>query len=193
MKKLLLMFAFLGFAFSVKSQTTTGNSANNFTYNQQGLLPKFVVVDVDSMSQADLFEKTINWIKETYKNPDEVIKTTIANQKVRFEGYTQKMICINSLGSQVCYGGTYIIEVEVKDGKYRFIPTNMSYSAPVLGGGMGNYSISFDSGADWYNNKGEIRNAWKDIPSGVESLLNGLNDNLFKYLSSQSDIKKEDW
>ena len=188
MKKLLLMIAFLGFAFSVKSQTTTGNSAKNFAYNQQGLLPKFVVVDVDSMSQADLFEKTINWIKETYKNPDEVIKTTIANQKVRFEGYTQKMICINSLGSQVCYGGTYTIEVEVKDGKYRFIPNSMSYR-----GEIGNYSISFDSGADLYNNKGEIRNAWKDIPSGVENLLNGLNDSLFNYVSSQIDVKKEDW
>lgn len=189
MKKLLLMIAFLGFTFSVKSQTT----ANNFTYNQQGLLPKFVVVDVDSMTQTELFEKTINWIKETYKNPDEVIKTTIANQKVRFEGYTQKMICVNSLGSQVCYGGTYTIEVEVKDGKYRFIPTNMTYSAPVLGGGMGNYSISFDSGADWYNNKGEIRSMYKNVPTLVGEFLNSLNDSLFKYLSSQSDTKKEDW
>ena len=192
MKKLLLMIAFLGFAFSVKSQTTTENSANNFTYNQQGLLPKFVVVDVDSMTQTELFEKTINWIKETYKNPDEVIKTTIANQKVRFEGYTDKMICISSLGMPVCYGGTYTIEVEVKDGKYRFVPISMAYSAPMQNGPMRDFPISFDSGADWYNNKGEVRSMYKNVPTYVGDLLNGLNDSLFKYMSSQSG-KKEDW
>jgi hypothetical protein len=192
MKNLLLMIAFLGFTFSVKSQTTTETPANNFTYNQDGLLPKFVVVNVDSMSQTELFEKTINWIKETYKNPDEVIKTTIANQKVRFEGYTSKLICINSLGSAVCYGGTYTIEVELKDGKYRFIPISMSYKAPVLGGGIGDYLIPFESGEAWYN-KGEIRKMYKNVPSDIESFLNGLNDSLFKYVSSKNETSKEDW
>jgi hypothetical protein len=189
MKNLLLMIAFLGFAFSVKSQTTTENSANNFIYNQDGLVPKFVVVDVDSMTQTELFEKTINWIKETYKNPDKVIKTTIANQKVRLEGYAEKIFCINSLGMAVCYGGTYTIEVEVKDGKYRFIPISLEYSDPNQ---PRNFPISFDSGANWYN-KGEVRKVWKEVPSGVENLLNGLNDSLFKYVSSQTETSKQDW
>jgi hypothetical protein len=192
MNKLLITLIFIGFAFSVKSQTINENTANNFTYNQEGLLPKFVVVNVDSMTQAELFEKTINWIKETYKNPDEVIKTTIANQKVRFEGYASKLICINSLGSAVCYGGTYTIEVELKDGKYRFIPVSMSYTAPSPTGGVRDYIIPFDSGENWYN-KGEIRKMWKTIPSDVESLLNGLNDSLFKYVSSQTEMSKDDW
>jgi hypothetical protein len=193
MNKLLLTLIFIGFAFSVKSQTTTENTANNFTYNQEGLLPKFVVVNVDSMTQAELFEKTINWIKETYKNPDKVIKTTIANEKIRFEGYTEKLICISSLGMPVCYGGTYTIEVELKDGKYRIIPISMAYSAPMQNGPMRDFPISFDSGGDWYNNKGEVRSMYKNVPTYVGDLLNGLNDSLFSYLSSKKGQKKEDW
>ena len=187
------MIAFLGLTFSVKSQTTTENTAKNFTYNQEGLLPKFVVVDVDSLTQTELFEKTINWIKETYKNPDEVIKTTIANQKVRFEGFQNGVICVSALGTPTCYGVTYTIEIEVKDGKYRFIPINIEYRVPASQyGGSSTVLIDFDNGAVWYN-KGEIRKMYKTIPSAIEMLLNGLNDSLFKYVSSQIDVKKEDW
>jgi hypothetical protein len=193
MNKLLLTLIFIGFAFSVKSQTATGNSAHNFTYNLDGLLPKFVVVDVDSMTQAELFEKTINWIKETYKNPDEVIKTTISNQKVRFEGFQSGVICVSALGLPTCYGATYTIEIEVKDGKYRFIPINIEYRVPASQyGGASTVTINFDNGLQWYN-KGEVRKMFKTIPSSIENLLNGLNDSLFAYLSSEKGLKKEDW
>jgi len=71
----------------------------------------YVVVKVDSLNQEELFKKAINWIKDTYKNPDEVINTTIDNSKVRIEGFKEVAIQLKALGMSSFYGGTYSIEI----------------------------------------------------------------------------------
>ena len=63
MKKLLflLIIPFLGF----------GQDIPKFKL-QPGLLDK-IVITVDSLSTEALYNKTINWVKESYSSPDNVL------------------------------------------------------------------------------------------------------------------------
>lgn len=47
---------------------------DKFSYDQNGLSPVYLVNKVDNLSNKKLFEKTLEWVKKNYKNPDEVIK-----------------------------------------------------------------------------------------------------------------------
>lgn len=162
-----------------------------FIYDQNGLNPEYLVIEIGGKTQKEIFQKTINWLKETYKNPDEVIKTTIDNEKIRFEGVDMDLMCHSALGSTFCYNTTYIIEIEFKEGKYKFAPLSITYRIPAS-----QYSqsmietIDFSNGEKYYNRKGNLRGRTKTVPASVEILLNGLNQNLTNYITEKSSTEK---
>lgn len=174
---------------------TLTNGQENFIYNQNGLNPKYVVNEVESINKTDLFKRSINWVKKTYKNPDEVIKTTIDNSMIRFEGFIDNFIRVNSLGINYNYGATYLIEIEFKDYKYKFHPLSLEYRVPAsqYSSGM-TVSIDFDDGSSYYNNKGKLRNSSKTVPSSIEGLFNDLNEDLKGYLINEKENNEsDDW
>jgi hypothetical protein len=175
---------------SVFALSSIAYGQDKFIFNEKGLNPKFIVVDVDSVEQSELFKKTVNWIKETYKNPDEVIKTTIGNEKIRFEGYTDVLFCVNSLGAKFCYSGLYTIEVEFKDNKFKLTPLSLEYKMPNSAGGM--MPIDLNDGAIYYNKKGVVRNYYKTVPNSIDSHFNDLNMNLTEYLKTGQEENVDD-
>lgn len=169
---------------------------DKFIYDQEGLNPKHVVVEMDSLEQNELFIKTINWIKESYKNPDEVIKTTIDNKKIRFEGFKDNLVCSSHSGGMVyCHSGLYTIEIEFKDNKYKFTPLSIEYKVPATSYTPARmFPISFIDGSAYYDKKGELRKMFETIPSSMETLFNDLNTNLSNYLlSEKKENEKDDW
>ena len=166
-------------------------SETEFEYNQKGLTP-YIVVDVDSMSQQQLFEQTINWIKETYKNPDEVIKATIDNDKVRFKAVEVDGMRLNSPMINQYYDATYTITISFKNGKYKFEPVSMTYE---ISSDRLDEPINFSDGTDLYKKDGRIRTVNETIPASITSILNDLNDSLYKYLKDfkNADSNKDDW
>lgn len=165
---------------------------DTFTYDKTGLNPKYLVVETDSLSKTEVFEKTINWIKETYKNPDEVIKTTIGNEKVRFEGFKDDLICVNSLGMIYCYYALYTIEISFKENKYKFTPLTLEYRIPASQYGAGGmFPIEFNEASSLYNKKGKLRGMYKKVPPAIQALFNDLNKSLNEYLK-QEELSVED-
>lgn len=79
MKKLLIGFTLL-FSTFVNAQET------EFTFNKERGMTDFIVIPVEGKTATDIYKKVIEWIKITYKNPNEVILSTIENEYVRFEG-----------------------------------------------------------------------------------------------------------
>ncbi|WP_233881834.1 DUF4468 domain-containing protein [Tenacibaculum piscium] len=169
----------------------------SFEYNQLGLTD-YVVTNIDSVSQEQLFERTINWIKETYKNPEKVIKTKIGNEKVRIEGFQDNTICNKIFLSTFCYGAKYTIEISVKDGKYKFDPTNLTYRIPYTKSGPepSVNNISFNSGQVFYNRKGRLKSVSNSVPRSIEDLFNSLNLSLKNYVKSHNKVgvvKNDNW
>tara|TARA_R110000868_G_scaffold81814_3_gene231362 strand:+ start:1723 stop:2025 length:303 start_codon:yes stop_codon:yes gene_type:complete len=96
-------------------------------------------------------------IKENFKRPSDVIKTTIRNEKIRFEGLSENAICFGPNRTR-CTGLTYLIELDFKEGKFKFTPLNLSYS-------IHNYNISLDKNPPFYRNNGMLKQISKDCLS----------------------------
>lgn len=175
MKKIILMFLVTSFAFAQEK----------FEFKKEGLTD-YVVTNVNGTA-AELFSKTVNWIKENYKNPNEVIKMTIENEKLRFQGLKEDFYCVKGGGSVMCSNAIYTIEVSFKDGKYRFDPIEL-----VLRTKNGASSdINLNDFSVYFEKDGSINKRTKDVPGYFENLFNGLNESLKNYIENQT--KKSDW
>lgn len=98
------------------------NGQEKFTYSEKGLTPEYLVGEIENKTQKEIYTKSLNWVKENYKNPDKVLKTTIENEKIRFEGVDMDLMCHSALGSTTCYNTTYVVEIDFREGKYKFTP-----------------------------------------------------------------------
>jgi hypothetical protein len=181
---------------SIFAFTTITFSQNIFVYNQSGLKPNYVVENIDSLNQNELYNKTINWIKETYKNPDEVIKTTIENEKIRFEGFQPKMFTWSRMMAKYKVGLFYTIEISFKDGRYKLEPIEIKSEFQPKGcyePGPGRYiTIDLSNGSQLYKRNGKLKCS-NNLPESFSDFLNSLNTNLQIYLSKQTLNKDEEW
>ena len=84
--------------------------------NPNGVEP--IVVITDSIKATELYKKTLNWVQETYKNPEKVLKAKIENEKIRIEGFTDNAWWYKYLGATQIFGMEYSLEISFKDGKY---------------------------------------------------------------------------
>ena len=179
------------------SITLTYSQEESFKYDINGLQPLHLISKIDSLNQKQLFNKTINWIKETYKNPNEVIKAKIENKKIRFNGSAGYYLSTRYLGMNKPYLTRYTIEISFKDGRYKFNPINLEYyqeaSQYVSGGWM---SVSFSSDSGFYKKKGKIRKMFRNFPKEISTLFNGLESSLKVYLLKENKTIKsteDDW
>lgn len=147
----------------------------------------YVVTNVEG-TQSEIYNKAVNWIKETYKNPDQVIKMTIENEKLRFEGFKQNAICTKALGSIVCSNLTYSIEISFKEGKYKFDPISIEISGQD--GTKSNVSLE-KVNTLWFKN-GKPFKGYEGIISDFENHYNTLNQSLKEYITGASKTNN-DW
>lgn len=158
-----------------------------FTYDKEGLTD-YTVTELEGTS-SELYAKALNWVKETYKNPDEVLKMSIENEKIRIEGLSSKFYCKNAMGAQMCSDGLYTVEVSFKDGRYKF--DAITLDAISENGQRG--PIPLNDGSGYFNKKGEVKKVFGSFVKDIESLFNGLNQSLTDYIQGGATEKKDDW
>jgi hypothetical protein len=165
--------------------TTIGYAQEKtFTFKKDGFTD-YVVTEV-SGTQSEIYSKAINWIKESYKSPDDVILMTMENEKIRFQGFKPNFNCLSYMGTQVCSNANYIIELSVKDGKYKLDPIEFKLS----NSSGASYIIDMNDTSAYYNKKGELKKASEKAPKLLEDLFNGMNEELKQYVTG---TKKSDW
>jgi hypothetical protein len=189
MKKIILLFTLFIFSKTV--------CQNDFKHTTDGLNPKFVVVEIDSLNASQIYLKTIDWIKETYKNPDEVIKAKFENEKIRFDGFQENVLSTKMLGVTSYLDVRYSIEISFKEGKFKFEPIKLEeYTKPSqsIAGGWG--SIPLNVGSWIYKRNGKVKGIFKSYPKQIEDVFNNLKTSLEIYLLKQNNTikdKKDDW
>jgi hypothetical protein len=123
-------------------------SQEEFIYNIEGLKPEFIVVQATEYEQNDLYIKTINWVKKTFTNPNEVIKATIENEMIRIEGAKKDWLCVNSIGGSICTNALYVVEISFKKGKYKFEIISLKGIS-----NNGNFEIDLNNGSVYLQTK----------------------------------------
>jgi hypothetical protein len=191
MKKLLVFIVFVAqFGFGQETE---------FTFDNQKGMTDYIVGTVENKTASEIYKKVIEWIKITYKNPDKVILSTIDNEYVRFEGSSDYLWCMSSLGLKTCYQTKYQIEISMKEGRYKFDLIGLEYyinaSQYSRGGwyeaGFFNKPSTPEQLTSIYKKDGTLRSAFKDAQD-VPLFFNNLNKSLFEFVNSQSPAKG-DW
>lgn len=141
-----------------------------------------VVVDVEGKSAAELFTKTKEWINTYYKNPKEVVKAEIENQMVRFEGFCSNCWVVKTMGMEMYHDLSYTVEIDFKEGKYRYNVSNTKFSddgKPFM------YDYT-----SFYKKDGELRKMYVESKKTMEATLNSTHFSLFNYIAGK---QKSDW
>lgn len=190
MRKLLLLSILL---------TNTLFAQTEFNYTkEEALTPKALVVEINNSKQEDIYRNALGWVKETFLNSDEVIQSTIENNKIRFYGVSKNAYCIKSLGIEICDDIAYLIDLEFKDGKYRFTPISLKYynkptkGVPELLWGWRDFYLNDSS--YYFKKKGDLNIAGKNAIPFISQSLNTLNESLKKYIEGDTSNKlNSDW
>lgn len=175
MKKILLLLLFTTLSFS--------QDLKQLKLTPKGVEP--IVVLVDSLKANEIYNKTLNWVQEAYKNPNEVLKTNIINSKIRVDGYANNAWYFRLLGMKEYVNMEYSIIVSIKDGKYRleFIIGQFWLNSRTR--------TAYDY-TSFFKQSGEIRSMYSDSVPSLELTINKLSMSLYNYIN-EKDAKKNDW
>lgn len=157
-----------------------GQELPKFDLTKDGVNP--IIIQVDSMDAEKIYQKTIKWIQESYKDPQQVLKANIENEKIRIEAFKSNAWYYMSLGTKYLYDMDYTFEIEFKDRKIRLTYTPGQFWA------QGKRGLTYES---FYKSAGEIRPAYKESEISLEQTMNELRDSLYNYLTKKN--KSNDW
>lgn len=178
--------------FEMKSiEVTEGQNAQKGTFVY---LEDVTVIEAPSKSQEELYNLSINWLNETYKNPDEVLKGKIEGEYIRWTGIAPSLVCENILLTPVCRNLRYTIEIRFKEGRVRWEFTNLElyYDASQYSAGgwypwLGKFRVVNHKGKTNSNNAASARN----YRSYMNNLANSFRDYLLKENSENGT--DDDW
>lgn len=145
-----------------------------------------IVVEVEGLSASDLYNKAQDWVQETYKNPDKVLKANIENEKIRVNGFASNAWWFKTIGITNSMDMEYSIEVSFKDGKYRFEFTIGQFYAN--GGHKAMYTYSA-----FYKKNGEIRKTYIDAIPSLEHTMNSFSLSFYNYVNGTTEAEEDDW
>ena len=92
-------------------------------------LKPMMVLEAEGTS-IELYQKAINWVNETYKNPEEVIKGKVEGDYLRLEGFTSSLLQQNVIGVMYYYDVRYTVQVNFKAGRFKYEITKMEQYFP---------------------------------------------------------------
>jgi hypothetical protein len=175
--KLILLVAFI--SASALAQET------EFKFSKDGLTD-FVVTTYDG-SAKDTYNRALAWVKENSKK-GYIVTSSVENEKMTVQGNKENFICSKAGGTTVCTQATFTIEINFKDGKYKFEAVGVS-EKPNNGGAVLNHNLNDFS--EYYDKDGSLKKYKDDVPASYEGLFNGLNKDLVVFMDKKK--KADNW
>lgn len=151
-----------------------------FDLTNSGVNP--IIIQIDNTDAKALYQKTYKWVQESYKDPKEVLKTNLENEKIRVEGFQANAWHYKSLGVRQEFDMEYSLEIEFKDNRIR-----LTFSPGQFWTQGQNARFTYTG---FYKNNGELKPIYKEAETSLEESMNAISKSLFEYLTVR---KKDDW
>lgn len=168
MKRLLLIISL------VLSQTSYGQS--EFVFTENGLTPTSINITLENKTKGKLYQKTLTWIQQTFKKPNEVISEQSQNNFIILTDIKPNYINIK----KDYYYVKYRVKIQFEKGAYTMEPLevftklNSKYD-------MGWKPFDLKDGAALFK-RGKPIKSTKAYVRKVPTLFNELNESLSKEL-----------
>ncbi len=156
-----------------------GQEIPSFVLSRTGVAP--IVFTYDSLKTPEIYQRCLNWVQLSYKNPEKVVKSKIENELLRIDGFKESACSYKSI-KQLIYDMEYTLQIDIKDGKIRLsYEPGQLWTTPYNTKAMFTYSSFFKS-------SGEVKNA--EGKASLENTMNELALSLDGYIKGK---KKDDW
>lgn len=161
-------------------------SQEQFTYGGNGLNKMFVVNKTENLTQQQLFDKAMTWIKGNNKHSDiAMTKKVEGNNKITFTGFKKNYIHFSAIGNQMYFNVRYTIAVAFKDGRYKFEVIKIEKKSQGHNQKGRDWSnIPLNNGSKLYGKNGKLTPLGKEQTVKVPKLLNELNEGLLNHVKS---------
>lgn len=173
MKKIIVLLFVCVFGFAQEMPKIT----------KEGFAP--IVVNVEGKTASEIYTKAKEWIQTYYKNPSEVLKADISNDMIRIEGYAVNGFQTKSLGMINNFDYSYTIEIQFKDGKYRY---NYIVGQFWAGGGKCLYDYTA-----FFKEDNLVRKVYQLAFDSINETANQTSNSLFNYITGKTQSQKKDW
>jgi hypothetical protein len=164
--------------------TVTPNGLRDSSDNEK----TFVVLETGDMTAKQLYDNSIKYITENYKNPKEVIKGQTESEYLKFDTYVSEFLRYNNSGVKIPIQANYTVELRFKDGKVRYEVISLDMTAK-----SSNYRVLFSGGLlegyIIYKNNGKLFK--EETKEDIENYFNAEIERLTKFIKGET--KKSDW
>lgn len=157
---------------------------NTIKLSPAGFAP--IINTLDSTYTIEtIYSRAKEWLQFTFVNPKDVLKAEVGGNYLRINGYTDNGYTKSYLGMPYTYPISFVIEIEVKPGRYRltYEITDIWYEGRSAGFKPESY----------FKEDGTIRKMSKSEVDQLEAKANALNLSLYQYISGKTSAKKNDW
>lgn len=166
------------FLFLVLSHTILV-SQNLFSYEEQGLTPASINISLENKSASELYNKTLNWIKKHYKNPEKTIINKTKHEIIEFTGLKENAIISNKRYCHLKYTVKIIFKKDAYIFKPQYIQTKVNSKYD-----MGWEQFNLKKGTHYFK-KGKPIKKTKSYVKEIPKILNQLYTSLHTHLTSQ--------
>ena len=175
--KTLLLMAFV--------TASTFAQDTEFKFSKDGLTD-FIVTIYDG-SAKDTYVRAVAWVKDNAKK-NFVVVSAVEGEKLTIEGTKENFLCSKAGGTTVCTSATFTIEINFKDGKYKFAALGLTEKA----NNSANTTVhNLDDFSEYYDKDGTLKKYKDEVPAAYETLFNDLNKSLIAFMDKKK--KAENW
>jgi hypothetical protein len=167
--------------FSLISLVTYSQDSLKITID--GVAP--IVVNIEGKTASELYNKALNWVQTTYKNPESVLKSKIENESIRVDGFSSSAWFYKSMGISNYYDMEYSIEVSFKDGRYRL--------EFIVGQFYAKGQKVMHQPKHFFKKDGSIAKMYSDAVPSIEQTMNKLSKTFYNYVSGETSKKEDNW
>ncbi|MDI9258002.1 hypothetical protein [Flavobacterium sedimenticola] len=156
-----------------------------FNFSKEGLTD-YIVTTFEG-SAKDTYNLALAWVKENSKKGYKVV-TAVEGEKLVIEGGKENFLCSKAGGTNVCTYATFTIEINFKDGRFKFeaigLTEKPNNATTVVMHDLNDFS-------EYYNKDGSLKKYKDDVPAAYESLFNELNKSLVTFMDKKK--KADGW
>ena len=151
----------------------------------------YLVITIPNKSAKQLYDASVNFINETYKNPDIVIKGKIDSEYIRHEGYVKSITTVwvkNSFTkNEYNVSSSFVIELRFKSGKFRYEIFSNNMKVDYLGTPISPLHI-VQQGSNWlgwdkvyvYDKNLQLKH--EQLKKDIEDYFNNQVTSLINYI-----------
>ena len=113
------------------------------------------------------YSRSIEWVNETYKNPDKVITGKVESKSLTIKAYSSNAWSYKNLGILLYYDMEYNIYITIQDSIIQFnIVEGKHYTS--------NHDLFLGSSSSFFKSSGEYRPMYNTAKQTLEETLNSL-------------------